>query len=88
MLNGFGHTPTVEETFAFIFERFEQMQAVDDEMSGVKNNLQLAQEKMDALTLENKHLNSRIQEMENSRGWKALERLRYIYRKTIGLLKK
>ncbi len=88
LLNGFGHTPTVEETFAFIFERFEQMQAVDDEMSGVKNNLQLAQEKMDALILENKHLNLRIQEMENSRGWKALERLRYIYRKTIGLFKK
>ncbi|MBK8619528.1 MAG: hypothetical protein IPN96_21010 [Anaerolineales bacterium] len=43
---------------------------------------------MDALTLENKHLNSRIQEMENSRGWKALERLRYIYRKTIGFFLK
>jgi polysaccharide pyruvyl transferase CsaB len=88
LLNTPGHMPKIEEVFEFVLERLEQMQGMDEETLEIKASLHAAQEKTDMLSLENTMLKTRLQEMENSRGWKALERLRGIYRKITGFYKK
>ena len=88
LLNIPGHAPKVDEVFEFVLERFRQMQAMDEETLKIKADLHDVQTKIDMLSLENTMLKTRLQEMENSRGWKALERLRGIYRKVTGFHKK
>ena len=80
--------PKIEDAFEFVFERLEQMQLMDEETLEIKASLHAAQAKTDMLSLENTMLKTRLQEMENSRGWKALERLRGMYRKLTGFHKK
>lgn len=88
LLNTPAQAPKNEEVLEFAFERLEQMQVMDEETLEIKASLHDARVKMDILLLENKSLKTRLQEMENSRGWKALERIRIIYRKVTGLFRK
>jgi len=88
LLNIPGRAPQVEEVFEFVLERFEQMQAMDEETLEIKTSFNAAHAQTDKLSLENTLLKTRLQEMENSRGWKALESIRGIYRKVTGFYKK
>lgn len=82
------HMPKIEDVFEFVFERFEQMQVMDERTLEIKASLHETQAKADMLLFENIMLKTRLQEMENSRGWKALELFRGIYRKVTGFRKK
>jgi len=76
--------PDNEKVLEFMFARLNQMQAMDNETLEIKTDLRSARAEIDTLSLENKMLNMRLHEMENSRGWKTLERIRSIYRKVTG----
>ncbi len=72
----------------FALERIRQMELMDEELSALKQSLASLKTQMDELTTKKAQLEARLYEIESSRGWKLLERLKGLRKRITHLMGK